>query len=79
MMRYIGSIVGAGVLGAVLSEGSGPPDVDLFRLMYVVLVAMAALAMVSTLFIHRFTPGRQRGRGPERRWRGRLPPQRRHR
>ena len=54
MMRYLGSIVGAGVLGAVLSSGSGAPGVETFRLMFAVLVAAAALAAACTLFIHRF-------------------------
>ncbi|MBI4571140.1 MAG: MFS transporter, partial [Chloroflexi bacterium] len=54
MMRYLGSIVGAGLLGAVLSSEGGGPEVGLFRLIFVVLVAMAALACVTTLFIHRF-------------------------
>ncbi|OGO51424.1 MAG: hypothetical protein A2148_11825 [Chloroflexi bacterium RBG_16_68_14] len=53
MMRYLGSIVGVAILGAVLS-GDGAPDVGLFRLIFVVLLAMAALAAGTTLFIHRF-------------------------
>jgi EmrB/QacA subfamily drug resistance transporter len=61
MMRYLGSIVGAGVLGAVLSSDAGAPGVETFRLMYGVLVAAAALAVASTLFIHRF-PVEARGR-----------------
>jgi DHA2 family methylenomycin A resistance protein-like MFS transporter len=61
MMRYLGSIVGAGVLGAVLSSGSGAPGVETFRLMYAVLVVAAALAAASALFIHRF-PAEARGR-----------------
>ncbi|MGB2696157.1 MAG: hypothetical protein WBD55_13355, partial [Dehalococcoidia bacterium] len=54
MMRYLGSIVGAGVLGAVLSTDGGAPDVAMFRLIYIVLLVMAALAAATTLFIHRF-------------------------
>jgi MFS family permease len=53
MMRYLGSIVGAGILGAVLSSDSGS-EVGLFRLIFAVLAGMAALASVTTLFIHRF-------------------------
>jgi MFS family permease len=56
MMRYLGSIVGAGILGAVLSTGTGGPGVSLFHLIFAVLVAMAALACVSALFVHRFPP-----------------------
>jgi DHA2 family methylenomycin A resistance protein-like MFS transporter len=58
MMRYVGSIVGAGVLGLVLSNNGGAPGVDVFRAMFVVVTAMAVLAFVSTLFIERF-PGRR--------------------
>ncbi len=53
MMRYLGSIVGAGILGAVLSSDSGAPDASLFRLIFAVLAAMAALAMATTPLIHR--------------------------
>ena len=31
MMRYVGSIIGAGVLGAVLSDDGGAPEIGLFR------------------------------------------------
>jgi EmrB/QacA subfamily drug resistance transporter len=53
MMRYVGSIVGAGVLGSVLSRDSGAPEVDVFRLMFGIVAAMAVLGFVSTLFIER--------------------------
>jgi EmrB/QacA subfamily drug resistance transporter len=56
MMRYIGSIIGAGILGAVLSSDSGAPGIGLFRLIFAVLTGAAALASLSTLFIHRFPP-----------------------
>jgi len=56
MMRYLGSIVGAGILGAVLSSDTGVPGVSLFRLIFAVLVAMAALACASAVFVHRFPP-----------------------
>jgi EmrB/QacA subfamily drug resistance transporter len=54
MMRYLGSIVGAGVLGAVLSDSTGTSDVWVFRAIFVVLLVAAALATVATFFIHRF-------------------------
>lgn len=54
MMRYLGSIVGAGILGGVLNRSSGAPDIDLFRFIFYVLVVMAALASATTLFIHRY-------------------------
>jgi EmrB/QacA subfamily drug resistance transporter len=54
MMRYLGSIIGAGILGAVLSKDSGTPDIWLFRIIFIVLLVIAALACASTFFIHRF-------------------------
>ncbi len=56
MMRYLGSIVGAGILGAVLNTDSGAPGIGLFHLIFAVLLAMSVLAFVSSLFIHRFPP-----------------------
>jgi EmrB/QacA subfamily drug resistance transporter len=56
MMRYLGSIIGVGILGAVLSSDAAVPGVGLFRLMFAVLVAAAALASVAAIFIHRFPP-----------------------
>lgn len=54
MMRYTGSIIGAGILGAVLNTDSGAPDVDLFRAIFAVLVVVSACGTVTTLFIHRY-------------------------
>ena len=56
MMRYLGSIIGAGILGAVLSSDAAVPSVGLFRLMFAVLVVTAALASVAAIFVHRFPP-----------------------
>jgi EmrB/QacA subfamily drug resistance transporter len=54
MMRYVGSIIGAGVLGSVLSsDGGAAPDVGVFRIMFAIVAAMAVLAFFSTLFIER--------------------------
>ncbi len=53
MMRYLGSIVGAGVLGAILNSEGALPDVDVFRFMFAILVAMAFLGTACTPFIHR--------------------------
>jgi hypothetical protein len=37
----------------VLSRDSGAPEVDVFRLMFAIVAAMAVLGFVSTLFIER--------------------------
>ncbi len=54
MMRYVGSIIGVGILGTVLNTNGAAPGIDLFRLIFVVLVVMSVLAVLCTLFIHRF-------------------------
>lgn len=55
MMRYAGSILGAGILGGVLNGGSpGTADVMTFRLVATAVVVTAALAVVSSTFIDRF-------------------------
>ncbi len=54
MMRYLGSIIGAGVLGAVLSDEGGAPEIGMFRLIFAVLLVMASLALLATFLIHRF-------------------------
>lgn len=57
MMRYVGSIVGAGILGAVLTE-SAAEDAGLFQLIFAILTTLAAAGLVATFFIHRFPPDR---------------------
>jgi len=52
MMRYIGSIIGAGVLAGVLSSETA--DVATYRLVAIVVVATAALSVGAATFIHRF-------------------------
>jgi EmrB/QacA subfamily drug resistance transporter len=54
MARYVGSIIGAGVLGAVLNTNDVAPGVDLFRLIFAVLVVMSVLAALCALLVHRF-------------------------
>jgi EmrB/QacA subfamily drug resistance transporter len=54
MMRYLGSIVGAGLLGAILNTESGLPDIGLFHLIFAVLAVMSAAAAVCALRVHRF-------------------------
>jgi len=55
MMRYAGSIVGAGILAGVLSDsGAADGDVTTFRLVMIAVAITAALAVVAAMFIHRF-------------------------
>ncbi|MEX1193692.1 MAG: MFS transporter [Dehalococcoidia bacterium] len=54
MMRYVGSIIGAGVLGSILNTHAAAPGIDLFRLIFAVLVVMSVLAALCALLVHRF-------------------------
>ncbi len=55
MMRYTGSIIGAGLLAGVLSDSSGVAgDLTTFRVVTAVIIATAGLACVASLFAHRF-------------------------
>ncbi|HET9476424.1 MAG TPA: MFS transporter [Dehalococcoidia bacterium] len=56
MMRYLGSIIGTGLLGAILSTDEATPEIGVFRLIFGVLVVMSVMAAATTLFIHRFPP-----------------------
>ena len=61
-MRYIGSILGAGLLAGVLSDGgAGGADIGTFRFVGLVVVATAALALVAAAFIHAFPDARAAG------------------
>jgi MFS family permease len=54
MMRYVGSILGAGVLAGVLKDSAaGHADIDTFRFVMMAVVATAGLAAVAATFIHR--------------------------
>ena len=55
MMRYVGSILGAGILGGVLSTNAGSlPGIDTFRAIMIVVVVVAALSVVAASQIHLF-------------------------
>lgn len=56
MMRYVGSILGAGMLAGVLDTDGAVPGLDTFRLVFVVVVVMAGIAVVTAIPIHRFPP-----------------------
>ncbi|MEP6871560.1 MAG: MFS transporter [Anaerolineaceae bacterium] len=57
MMRYIGSIVGAGILAGVLSNSSaGTAGVATFRVLAIAIACTAALGFVAATFIHRRAP-----------------------
>jgi Na+/melibiose symporter-like transporter len=53
MMRYVGSILGAGILAGVLTEGQ-VGDVTTFQLVGVAVVVTTALSVIAATFIHRF-------------------------
>ncbi|MBX7112575.1 MAG: MFS transporter [Dehalococcoidia bacterium] len=54
MMRYVGSIVGAGVLAATLNTRSGAhPNASTFVSLQIVVATMAAGALLAASFLHR--------------------------
>jgi DHA2 family methylenomycin A resistance protein-like MFS transporter len=57
MMRYFGSILGAGLLAGVLDTGSDiAPEISVFRAVAAVVVVMSALAAVAATALHDFPP-----------------------
>lgn len=52
MMRYVGSIVGAGVLAGLLGSGGPIPDVDVFRAVFAVVTVMAMITVIAATSIH---------------------------
>ena len=56
MMRYFGSIIGTGLLGAILSSDAAVPEIGVFRVIFAVLFVMSLAAAATTLMIHRFPP-----------------------
>jgi phosphate/sulfate permease len=54
MMRYVGSIIGAGVLAGILNADSGVPGIDTFRAILAVVVVVAAASVVLASQIHVF-------------------------
>jgi sugar phosphate permease len=57
MMRYVGSIVGAGILAGVLSSDSAGGDLSTFQFIMAAVAVTAALAVIAATFIHRFVDG----------------------
>lgn len=56
MMRYVGSIVGAGVLSAALGSGGARPVAGTFLMLEVVIVLTAAGATLAAAFMHGAPP-----------------------
>ncbi len=54
LLRYSGSIIGAGLLGLILSTDSTTPSTDVFRLLYTILLLTAGVVTFLSLSIHRF-------------------------
>jgi DHA2 family methylenomycin A resistance protein-like MFS transporter len=52
MMRYVGSIVGAGVLAGLLGSGEPAPSVEVFRAVFAVVAAMALVTVLAASAIH---------------------------
>jgi MFS family permease len=56
MMRYLGSILGAGLLSGVLADGGSTADAATFRVIATAVVVTAALSVGAATLIHRFAP-----------------------
>ena len=79
MMRYVGSILGAGLLAGVLNDTSAArTDVTTYQIVVLAVVITAALAVVAAGFIHRLPASATAGatiddvsieRAPLRQWR----------
>lgn len=54
MMRYVGSIVGAGLLAGVLSSDGASAEVATFRIVMAAVISTAGLSFVAAMFVHRF-------------------------
>ena len=52
MMRYIGSIIGVGLLSGVLTTGAdGPPEITAFRLLYILMAGLVALSVPAAMLV----------------------------
>jgi MFS family permease len=58
MMRYLGSILGAGILAGILNSDEAAPPVSTFQTILLIVSIMAALSIACAAMVHRF-PRRQ--------------------
>lgn len=56
MMRYIGSIVGAGLLAGLLETGDGDVELRLFTILAVAVTLVSTLVLVASTMVHRQPP-----------------------
>jgi EmrB/QacA subfamily drug resistance transporter len=56
MMRYIGSIIGAGLLAGLLDTGDGDVELRLFTILAVAVTAVSAIVLVASTMVHRTPP-----------------------
>jgi EmrB/QacA subfamily drug resistance transporter len=56
MMRYLGSIIGAGVLAGLLSSGGGEVELRVFTFLAVAVTIAGAAVFVASTMVHRFPP-----------------------
>lgn len=55
MMRYVGSIVGTGVLTGLLANGAEDIDTTTFRVLFLIVASFAALSIVAAMAIRPFS------------------------
>lgn len=56
MMRYIGSIVGAGILAGLLQTSDGEVELRLFTILAVAVALVSTLVLVAATMVHRMPP-----------------------
>jgi EmrB/QacA subfamily drug resistance transporter len=54
MMRYVGSIIGTGVLTGMFATGGATGDIGTFRTLFIVVASIAALSLVAATLIRPF-------------------------
>jgi sugar phosphate permease len=54
MMRYIGGVLGAGILGLILSSGGAAPSVAVFRILFAALLLTSFIGGLASVSIHKF-------------------------
>ncbi|HET7737725.1 MAG TPA: MFS transporter [Tepidiformaceae bacterium] len=58
MMRYLGSIIGVGVLSGLLNTQGDAPAIGVFRLLFAAVAVMLALSLVAALLVRPFSADR---------------------
>jgi ABC-type phosphate/phosphonate transport system permease subunit len=61
MMRYFGGVIGAGLLGLILSSGGEALNTEVFRILFAVLLVTAVLTALTSASIDKFASAEEPG------------------